>query len=191
MVLIPMMESFDGILSEMTAIVCKLEKNSGDFFNESVAFVRKLENTAENYRLPIAGELAVIRGKLLCGDEDISDTVMYQNRKERRNQKQRFILRQLEQAYICVQKYFSSGRKLFAECESMACQVIVRLISKGLLKKHDPSELSGAMIMKKASDDAELEPALTHIKGAVGAVNANIIFEKTMSLAGVYDKEEC
>lgn len=128
MVLIPMMESFDGILSEMTAIVCKLEKNSGDFFNESVAFVRKLENTAENYRLPIAGELAVIRGKLLCGDEDISDTVMYQNRKERRNQKQRFILRQ---------------------------------------------------------------PALTHIKGAVGAVNANIIFEKTMSLAGVYDKEEC
>ncbi|WP_124100923.1 hypothetical protein [Ruminococcus sp. Marseille-P6503] len=189
MVLIPVMESFDGILSDMTALIGKLEKNSGDFFNESVAFVRRLENTAENYRLPIAGELAVIRGKLLCGDEEALDTAMYQSRKERRNQKQRFILRQLEQAYSCVQKYFSAGRRLFTECEGMTCQVIVRLISKGLLKKQDPSELSGALLMKMASADPELEPALTHIKGMVGAVNANIIFEKTMSHAGVYEKE--
>lgn len=189
MILIPVMESMDGILNEMPELVNKLEKNSSEFGNESTAFVKKLETSAEKYRLPIAGQLSVIRGKLLCGAPEPENSNCL-TRKEKKAIQKRYILAQLEKAYTCVTEYFSASRKVFDECEKLVCQIIVRLKAKGVFKEYKSSSLTGAELIRLASRDSELAPITVHVTGLVGAINTNILFEKTMSLAGIYNKEE-
>lgn len=190
MIIIPIIESMDSILSEMPNLVNRLERNSSDLKNECINFVKKLEASAEKYRLPIVGQLSVIRGKILCGESESVNSSVCISRKERRSQKQRFILEQLEAAYNCVNQYLADSRRIFAECERTVCQITVRLMAKGLLKDYDVYNVSGKTLVQLASSDCELAPTLIQIIGLIGALNTNIIFEKTMSLAGIYNKEE-
>lgn len=189
MILIPIMESMDGILNEMPELVNKLEKNSSEFGSESSAFIKKLEISAEKYRLPIAGQLSVIRGKLLCGAPESENPGDCLTRKERKAIQKRHILSQLEKAYTCVTEYFAASRKIFDECERLVCQVIVRLKAKGVLNGYETGSLSGAELIRLASRDSELAPITVHVTGLAGATNTNILFEKTMSLAGLYEGE--
>lgn len=190
MILIPIIESMDSILNEMPELVNKLEINSSNLQNDSINFIRKLETSSEKYRLPITGQLSVIRGKILCSDTELINTAAGANKREKRAQKQRFILTQLEAAYNCVNQFFSDSRRILTECERTVCQITVRLKAKGLLKDYDLNKLSGKTLIQLASSDIEFAPTLVQITGLIGASNTNIIFEKTMSLAGIYDKEE-
>jgi hypothetical protein len=61
----------------------------------------------------------------------------------------------------------------------------VRLIAKGLPNR----KLTGKDLITLAAKDSELAPIVIHVTGLVGAVNTNILFEKTMSLSGIYDME--
>ncbi len=190
MILIPVMENMDNILKDMPNLINKLESGQIDLQSESVDFVRKLENACDNYRLPISGQLSIIRGKLLCGISESKDQTANQTRKERKANQNRYILTQLESAYNCASAYFEESRKIFIECERTVCQIITRLIDGGILQNHNPHELSGNTLIQLASENNELSPALIQITGLIGALNTNIIFEKTMSLAGIYNKEE-
>lgn len=190
MILIPVIENMDSILSEMPELINKLEKNSSNLKNECINFVKKLEVSAEKYRLPITGQLSVIRGKILCGESESINSEVCITRKEKRAQNQRFILAQLEAAYNCINKYLSDSRKIISECERTACQITATLIAKGSLKNYDANNLSAKTLIRLASSDSELAPVLVQITGLIGALNTNIIFEKTMSLAGIYNKEE-
>lgn len=189
MILIPIIESMDSILNEMPELVNKLEKNSSDLQNESINFIRKLEIYSEKYRLPITGQLSVIRGKILCSDAEFINAAKI-TLKEKKIQKKRYILNQLESAYNCVNQYLSDNRKIFTECERTVCQIIVRLKAKDLLRNCNFNKLSGETLIKLASKDGELSSALVQITGLIGVTNTKILFEKTMSIAGIYTKEE-
>jgi hypothetical protein len=182
MILIPVMESMDSILGEMPKLIDSMEKSSCNLSEESVAFVKRLEEAAEKYRLPIATRFSVIRGKLLCSP---SETVANVTRKERRAIQKKSILECLEEAYNCTDSYFADSRKIFDECERLICQVTVRLIAKGLPNKNP----TGGDLIALAAKDGELAPIVIHVTGLIGTVNTNILFEKTMSLAGIYDME--
>ena len=190
MIIIPIIESMDSILSEMSGLINMMDKNTGQIKSESIKFIKKLELSAEKFRLPIAGELSVIRGKLLCGESEAANSTVYINRKERRIQKRRFILEQLEAGYNCVNGYLAESRRIFVECERTACQITVGLMAKGLLKDYDVKNISGKTLINLASNDSDFAPAVVQVTGLIGALNTNIIFEKTMSLTGLYNKEE-
>lgn len=188
MILIPVMESMDGILNELPGLIDKLEENEGELKKDSIGFVQKLEAAAEKYRLPIASQLSVIRGKLICGAPKPESTLL--NRREYRALQRSFILSQLEAVNDCVNSCLADSRKVFGECEKLACQVTVRLKAKGELDRYEAASLSGGGIMALASRDGELAPIVVHITGLVGAINTKIIFDKTMSLSGLYEQED-
>ena len=188
MILIPMMEDLDGIINELPGLIDMLEENGGDLKKDSIGFVQKLETAAEKYRLPIAPQLSVIRGRLICGAPKPENTLL--NRREYRALQKSFILSQLEAVSDCVNGYLADSRKVFAECERLACQVTVRLKAKGELDNYEAASLSGGGIMALASRDGELAPIVVHITGLIGAINARIIFDKTMSQSGLYEQEE-
>ena len=182
------MEGMDGILNEMPGLIDKLGESGGDLQNDSIGFVQKLETAAEKYRLPIAPQLSVIRGKLICGAPKPENTLL--NRREYRTLQKSFILSQLEAVNDCIDGYFADSRKVFAECERLACQVTVRLMAKGELDDYEAANLSGGEIMALASRDGELAPIVVHITGLIGAINSKIIFDKTMSQSGLYERKD-
>lgn len=185
MILIPIMDEIDKLIGELPAIIDGLEKNSIGIEKESVEYIRKLEDKARKYNLPISAELSIIRGKLLCGEaHNLTDENV--SRKERKSEQKRFVLDKLEQAHNCICEYFKDNRKIFDECERLVCQVITRLNAKGTLN-NVPDEITGKMLIKAASRDSELAPITVHIIGLIGAVNAQIIFDKTISVAGIYN----
>ena len=181
MILIPIMEAMDGILSEMPIMVDKIEGGSGQLREDCADYVCRLESAASKYRMPIAGRLSVIRGKILCGAPETDCST----RKEKKAAEKRFFLTQLESAYNCVNEYFEGERKILGECERLVCQITSRLVFENAFS----GGVSGSDLIRLASQNGELAPILVHITGLIGAPNTNILFEKTMSLAGVYDSQ--
>lgn len=179
MLLIPIMEAMDGILGEMPTMVNKIESDSTGLREDCADYVYRLESAASKYRMPIAGQLSVIRGKILCG----APTAELSTRKEKKAAEKRYFLTQLESAYNCVNGYFEGERKILGECERLVCQITSRLVFENAFK----GGVSGSDLIKLASRDSELAPILVHITGLIGVPNTNILFEKTMSLAGVYE----
>ncbi len=185
MILIPIIETFDGILGEMTGLVNKLRENSPQLQAECAEFVERLESASEKYRFPITGQLAVIRGKILCGAPEPGNENL--GRKERKAAANRFLMGELEKACNCVANHLAEERRVIAECERLACQVTARLAMEHGQSTLSGTEISGSELIRLAAADPELSPILAHITGLAGAPNTAILFDKIMSSAGIYN----
>ena len=187
MILIPIIESIDIILNDMPELIDRLEINQSRLIEECAGFVSRLESVCEKYRFPITGQLSVIRGKILCGAPN--DPAVNLSRKDKKTAEKRYMITQLENAYNCVSEYLDGERRVLNECERLVCQVSAKLVADGALLDMNPCDISGKVIMDLATGNKELMPILAHVIGLAGAPNTNILFEKTMSLAGIYSKE--
>lgn len=177
MVLILVMEEFDRRLAEISEIIKSMETNTHNLEKSAAEIVLSLEEMAEKYSLPFQANLALIRGRLLCGyPEEKSGSL---SRKERSKQKQRYIVAQLSDAVAIIEQHFKSAREQFEECERICGQIIVNCYYKGLY--HQKGELYDLV-----NTDKELAVHLAGVQGLVGFVNARIIFEKAKAYTSVY-----
>lgn len=131
--------------------------------------VGNLEEKAEKYALPIQGELALIRGKLVCGYSEAKANTL--SRKDRGRERQRYTLEQLSDAVMLVEEYFRAARKQFEECEQICGQIIINAYYKGMNRQ-------GQDLYLQVSQDAELAPYLAKVQGVVGCANSRVIFEQ-------------
>jgi len=189
MVLIPVMEEFDNILRGITELINAMEKNQYNFREMCILHVKHLEERAEKYSLPFQSNLSAIRGKLIVGfnRSEVSKTC---SRKELKSIENKYYLSQLTDSIKYIEEYFLPYRKTFDECEQLCCQVITNSIYRGALttlNEHYSKNLKDGM-MSFVMADGELAPVMIHIAGMVGRANMEIIFDKTLSLAGVYEK---
>lgn len=169
MVLVFVMKEFDKELKEVSRLMWGLDENSYSLERDAVKLLLNLEEKAEKYSLPIQPNLALIRGKLICGYKEEIGTMM--NRKEKNKDKKRFVVNQLAEAVQCVEGYFSNARKQFEECEQICGQILMHAYNKGL------HQLNQDLYMV-VSQDPELAGALANVKSVIGGVNARYIFEQ-------------
>lgn len=167
MVFIMVMQEFDRKLAEVSGLIRGMEHDSYHFETNVIRVVLNLEQMAEKYALPIQAELAVVRGKLLCGYA----LEKGQSRKERDKEKKRYVVEQLEDVLGIIEDYFSAARKKFDKCEQLCGQIIVSAYYKGMYQyKKD--------LYESVQQDEELAPHLAEVQGAVGFVNSKVIFEQ-------------
>lgn len=183
MILIPIIESLDEILNGMPKLIDRLEDSQSSLIGDCAGFVSQLEGVSEKYRFPITGRLSVIRGKILCGAPN--DPAVSLSRKDKKAAEKRYMITQLENAYNCVSEYLDGERRVVSECERLVCQMSAKLVAVGALADLAPRDISGKTLIELAARDNELMPILAHVIGLAGAPNTNILFEKTMSLAGI------
>lgn len=183
MLLIPIIENVDEILNDMPEIIDMLESGQAGAAERCAGFISRLESVSEKYRFPITGQLSVIRGKILCGAP--SGSLAELSRKDKKTAEKRYIITELENAYNCVNAYLEGERRVIGECERLVCQVSAKLAASGALSGMNTADITGNVLIGLAAKDRELMPIAAHVIGLVGAPNANILFEKTMSLAGI------
>lgn len=180
MILIMVMQEFDRKLAEVSGLVRSMDSETYRLERDSIKMVMDLEKMAETYGLPIQAELALVRGKLVCGFPE--DKAKRLSRKEHSKEKQRYILTQLTEAVGLVEQYFSGARKQFEECEQLCGQIIINAYYRGLQKQKQDLYLL-------VSQDEELGPHMAKINGAVGCANTRVIFEQAKKYTR-YDPEE-
>ncbi|MDD6573007.1 MAG: hypothetical protein PUF12_11550 [Thermoflexaceae bacterium] len=189
MVLIPVMEEFDNILKGITELVNAMEKNQYNFRDMCILHIKQLEDRAQKYSLPIQPKLSSFRGRLIAGFNrtELSKTC---TRKELKNIENKYYLSQITDSMECVEEYFLPYRKTFDECEQLCCQVITNSVYKGALITLNECYIKNLKdgMMSFVMADEELAPVMIHIAGMVGRANMEIIFDKTLSLAGIYGK---
>lgn len=189
MVLIPVMEEFDAVLSRNSELISAMEKGQYNFRELCVLYAKMLEEKAQKYSLPFLPQLTVLRGKMVLGMAR-SEFPKNCSRKEMKSLEYKFYLTQINEAVSCVEQYFQSYRKSFEECEQLCCQIITSSIYKGALKTLNEYYIKNLKdgMMSFVMADEELAPVLVHIAGLIGKANMEIIFDKTLSLAGIYGK---
>lgn len=169
MILIMVMQEFDRKLAEISGLIRSMDSEPYRFERDAIKMVMDLEMMAETYGLPIQAELALVRGKLICGcPEDKSNRLP---RKERSKEKQRYIIAQLTEAIRLAEEYFDRARKQFEECEQVCGQIIINAYYRGLQKQKQDLYLL-------VSQDEELGPHMAKVNGAVGCANTRVIFEQ-------------
>lgn len=175
MILIMVMHEFDRKLTEISDLIHNMECGNYQFERDAVKMVLDIEEMAERYSLPIQADLALVRGKLLCGYPEEKASLL--SRKERGREKQRYIVTLLFEAVKLVEDYFRGARKQFNDCEQVCGQIIVNAFYKGLHQQNQD-------LYVLVSQDADLGPHLAEVHSAVGCANARVIFEE----AKVYTK---
>lgn len=169
MILIMVMQEFDRKLAEMSGLIRSMDSESLRFERDAIKMVMDMEKMAETYALPIQAELALVRGKLICGYPENKSNRL--SRKERSKEKLRFIVNQLTEAVCLAEKYFEGARKQFEECEQVCGQIIINAYYRGLQKQKQDLYLL-------VSQDEELGPHMAKVNGLVGCANARVIFEQ-------------
>lgn len=175
MILIMVMHEFDRKLAEVSQLIRNMECSNYQFERDAVKLVLDIEGMAERYGLPIQADLAIVRGKMLCGYPEEKASLL--SRKERGREKQRYTVTLLSEAVKLVEDYFVGARKQFNDCEQVCGQLIVNAFYKGLHQENQD-------LYVLVSQDADLGPHLADVHGAVGCANARVIFEQ----AKVYTK---
>lgn len=175
MIYIMVMQEFDRKLGEVSGLIQSMDSDSCHFQKNAIGMVMELENMAEKYGLPIQAELALVRGKLICGYPEEKANLL--SRKVRSREKQRYIITQLSKAVELVEQYFEAARKQFDNCEQVCGQMIINAYYKGLDKQKED-------LFVLVSKDEDLGPHLAEVYGVVGCANAQVIFEQ----AKVYTK---
>lgn len=169
MILFMVMQEFDRKLAEVSGLVRSMDTEIHRFERDAIKTVMDLEKMAESYGLPIQAELALVRGRLICGYSE--DKGKRLSRKERSREKQRYIMTQLSEAVRLTESYFSGARKQFEECEQLCGQIIINAYYRGLQKQKQDLYLL-------VSQDEELGQHMAKINGAVGCANTRVIFEQ-------------
>lgn len=189
MVLIPVMEEFDNAMQNITGLVDAMEKNQYNFRDMCIMHVKLLEEKAEKYSMPFLPKLSTIRGKLLVGINR-SELGKTYGRKELKNIENKYYLSQINEVLDFIEQYFLPYRKVFDECEQLCCQVITNSVYKGALNSLNECYIKNLKdgMMSFVMADAELAPVMIHITGMIGRVNMEIIFDRTLSVAGIYGK---
>lgn len=169
MVLFFVMQEYDEQLREISRIMELLERDSQTLNQNAIQLVKNLEEMAQKYSLSIQPELALVRGKLLCGYQEEKQAQL--NRKEKTAAKKSFIVNQLSVVVSCIEEYFQKARKQFEECEQLCGQIIMHAYSKGLHKETQD-------LFSLVAADVELSPHLSNVIALIGSVNARVIFEQ-------------
>lgn len=169
MILIMVMQEFDRKLAEVSGLIRSMDSEAHRFERDAIKLVMDLEKMAETYALPIQAELALVRGRLLCGCPE--DKAGRLSRKERSKEKQRYLINQLAEAVCLAEQYFEGARKQFEECEQVCGQIIINAYYRGMQKEKQDLYLL-------VSQDEELGAHMAKVNGVVGCANARVIFEQ-------------
>lgn len=185
MVLLPMITEFDEALSEISELVAEMESRHPLFPEHCNQFLLRLEKMAQRYSLPIASELAVLRGETLCKKAGKKG-----DRKEARRQRDETLMSALSQAKSIAEQYFSPWRKIFEECGALCRQMTAGAALKGLALGDPRASNALDTAWHSLLNDPEMAPVLAHVVGHAGLPNARILLDQSLSYSDEYTKKQ-
>jgi hypothetical protein len=179
------LEELEALLLELSALVSRLERRDPGFPEGLLGWLSRTETALGNSRLPAAGELAALRGRLLAaGRGSLPADLHLRGRATKRRVREAASAAVLEQAGAAVRAAIGETRARVGEAERVLRQVLAVAQQKALSLYVAESGRTAqlAALLAALRRDPDLGAAATHAVGLVGAQDALILLDRTLSV---------
>lgn len=179
------LEEIQRLLLRIQYLVDIQERRDSDFVCEVKEWLSKLEKVLDNNRMPVAGNVAALRGLLISAERGVIPAgVEFQGRSTKRKILDAAASYVLRQTGDLVSSIIQKDHERIAEAERLIRQLVAIAKAKGLLQER-PTGDNFADILKAfwrtLSADPELSPGTVNVEGLIGPNDALIILDRTIT----------
>lgn len=179
------LEEIQSLLLRIQYLVDLQERRDSDFVHEVKEWLSKLEKVIDNNRMPVAGNVAALRGLLISAERGVIPAgVEFHGRSTRRKIRDAAAAYVLRETGDLVSSVIQKDHERVAEAERLSQQLVAIAKAKGLIQERPSGENFTDMlkaIWRTLSDDSELSPGTINLEGLVGPNDALIVLDRTIT----------
>jgi hypothetical protein len=185
------LERIQEILLHVPRLVDELERHDSHFAASIKRWLVDLEEICSNNRLPLAADLAVLRGVLISTERGlIPEGMSFEGRVTPRKLREIAAAEVLRKAESLVSDGIRGALAHYADGEKLARQIVMLAQSKGLVAQ--AAAVAGhsnmlTVLWSIMMAEPELGPAATHLAGLVGLSDALILLDRMLPSATPVD----
>ncbi|MDD3421386.1 MAG: hypothetical protein PHS47_03695 [Methanocellales archaeon] len=179
------LEEIDVMLLRISSLIDQQERGDTNFAENVKEWLSKLEKILESNRMPVAGNVATLRGLLISAERgDLPSGVKFYGRPTRRKIREATTAYVIQQTCDLVSNVIQRDHKRFAEAECITRQLVALATAKGLIQElpsgKDNTDLLKAL-WRTLSNDPELSSGTVNVEGLIGLYDALIMLERTIA----------
>lgn len=175
MIIVPFLAEWDKVFGKLGGLVELYEKQDFSFARMCGEFMEDLERLAENQRLPLANDLALLRGEMLGAGRE--KPAAGEGTSAGRKKKERQIFEILIKTKQTVDEYLQKDRASAEEAKGLLRQAASVVVTKKMLSSGGADQLSVDEALHDMYQDKELVPVITMVIGKTGRINARLFAE--------------
>jgi len=181
------LEEVQGLLLRVPGLIHDLEGRDSSFVGSVKVWLTQAEQVLISNRLPVAAEIAVLRGVLISAERGVIPPGMaFSTRTTMRKIKDASAADVLRKAEELISSTISADAARFAEGEKLTQQIVAVAQRKGLIPA-TPSAGTHAEMLKAIWQamiiDPDLGAATTHLAGLVGEHDVLIVLDRMLPTA--------
>ncbi len=179
------LEEIDIMLMRISSLIDQQEQGDTNFAENVKEWLSKLERMLETNRMPVAGNVATLRGLLISAERgDLPPGVNFYGRPTRRKIREATASYVIQQTCDLVSNVIQRDRVRFAEAEGITRQLVALATAKGLIQEL-PSGKDNTDLLKALwgtlSKDPELSSGTVNVEGLIGLYDALIVLDRTIA----------
>lgn len=179
------LDEIQAMLLRIPALVDVHDRRAPGFIQDVKEWLSRLENILNNNRMPVAGNVATLRGVLISAERGVIPTgVDFYGRPSRRKIREAAAVYVLRQSSDLVSSAIQTDRERVSEAMRMGRQLVALAKIKGLIQKlpsGDNFTDKLKAIWRTLSADPELSPGTVSLEGLVGPYDALVILDQTIT----------
>jgi Arc/MetJ-type ribon-helix-helix transcriptional regulator len=180
------LEEIQGLLLRVPQLVDLLERRTPSAVSEVKSWLTTVEQTLVNNRMPLAGNIATLRGILISAERGVIPTgVVFHGRPTVRKIREATTADVLRQSSDLVADAVREDTARIAEAERLGHQIVVIAKSQGLV----PQEFSGGdrnemleNLWSSFSTDANIKAGAVRLLSLVGQNDVLIILDRAIEV---------
>ena len=179
------LEEIQGIKLRIPELIQHFENRNTEFTSLTKEWLVEAEKVLTNNRMTVAADVSILRGVLISAERGVIPSgIIFSGKTTARKIKDATSVDVLQKADKIISAAIEVPVAQITEGERLTRQVVALAIRKGIVQKENSQEHSELLreIWRKMSLDPELQPVTTHIIGLVGAYDALILLDRSLSL---------
>ncbi len=179
------LEEIQGIKLRIPELIQHFENRNTEFTSLTKEWLVEAEKVLTNNRMTVAADVSILRGVLISVERGVMPSgIIFSGKTTARKIKDATSVDVLQKADKIISAAIEVPVAQITEGERLTRQVVALAIRKGIVQKENSQEHSELLreIWRKMSLDPELQPVITHIIGLVGAYDALILLDRSLSL---------
>lgn len=178
-------EEIQMLINEISGLVDLYENKDPDFSVKVKMWLKRMEKTLENNRLPLSGKIGALRSMIIAAEQGIiPESVQFSGQPTRKKIKNATAIKVLQNAGDTVSNIIIKDYERFNEAEKQIRQILSVIKVKGLLNEFSEQKNFDTQTLKNIwqiiRSDNDLIQGAVNVESLVGLYDALIILNRQL-----------